>query len=285
MKKIVILLVATTLFSCQQKENSTSETTVQSATNENTEVAANTKEQVINFFLEQFNTIQENLNRIKEKQKIVTLSTKDGELKKTPQEQIISDIAFINELLDKNRQTIQALNEKVRQSNVKIDGLDKTIETLNNMIDEQDAEITFLKHKLSNLNIQLNNIDDKYKAELKSSEAKTEKLNRAYCAIGTQDELLKQNLILKKGGSIGIGKLEDVDPNLPNNMLSTINIYRTTDISIAARKVKLISDHAKGSYKITDRGSIKTLSINDPDEFWKLSRYLVIEISADEPED
>lgn len=289
MKKYLIVIALPFMFGC----NGGNKETANAGINMNTDSVSvvngelsgqlQDKEAIINGFLKSFNEIQQNLNAIKSKQQAVALETEGVERKKTPQEQIVSDIQFINGLLEKNRMALSTLTEKLKNSDIKNEELDITVSNLNVQVNEKEEEINFLKNRLSSLNYKLNDVDAAYQKEMKESAAKTEKLNTAYCSIGTTPELTKQGIITKKGGFVGAGKLKELDANVAKGMFSPIDIYQTKEISIAARKAKMITGHTKGSYRFEDKYHLKTLIILNPDEFWKTSRYLVIEVSGDEP--
>ena len=243
------------------------------------------KDAVINDLMRSINDIQDNLNQIKLKEKNVTLNTQEHELKKNKTEQIKSDIQFIYDLLNKNRHTLAAMNEKVKGSDLKIAELEKFIGNLTAQTIDQEAEIGTLKDKVTKLNIELNTLDLSLEKERKESAEKTEKLNTVYCAIGTLKELMKEGLVVKKGSTVGIGKTPELNPNLTTGLFSAIDIYGTREISIAAKKVKIISGHTSGSYRLEEKASIKKLVILNPDEFWKTSKYLIIEISGEGPQE
>jgi len=49
---------------------------------------------------------------------------------------------------------------------------------------------------------------------------------------------------------------------------------------VNSKDAKLITSHPSGSYEIIAEGEnmIAGIEIKDPDEFWKISRYAVVEI-------
>jgi hypothetical protein len=61
----------------------------------------------IQSFINGFNEIQDNLDLIKEKEKIVSASSKDSETRKSKEEQIVSDIQMIYDIMNKNKQRFE----------------------------------------------------------------------------------------------------------------------------------------------------------------------------------
>src|ERR1019366_5522139 len=193
-----------------------------------------------------FNEIQDNLNTIKLKEKSVTLHSQSVELQKSNKDQIISDIQYIYDLLNKNRQALISINKKfkeetskVKEVNSKNSELEKFIINLTIQVTEQETEIASLKNKLNTLKTELDLLNISSTNVQAESDHKTVRLNKAYFAIGTLDGLKKEGLIIEKGGVIGIGKIPEPNPNISKNVFSVIDIYETTEVAIAANKVKL----------------------------------------------
>src|SRR6218665_510555 len=164
----------------------------------------------IQSFILGFNEIQDNLDMIKEKEKIVSANSKDAETRKSKEDQIVADIQSIYDAMNKNKQRLAAMRTKLKDSNNKNEELEKFINRLTASIEEKDAQINNLKGDLERLNVEMTNLNTNYQEEVQASSAKTEKLNTGYYAFGTAKELIKNNVLTKEGGFIGIGKSQKV---------------------------------------------------------------------------
>ena len=235
------------------------------------------KEAALQEFISSFNEIQENLNTIKEKEKIVSTSSSSGDVK-SKEDQIKEDIQSIYDLMAKNKNRIGSLTKKLKDSNLKLEGMEKMIENLQNTINQKDGEIADLKQKMEGLNIELANLNTNYKAVEEESETKTELINTAYYAIGTLKELKEKNVISKEGGFIGIGKTTKVKSDFNKDYFTKVNIEQTPSINIGAKKAKILSNHPSSSYKIIGEKPVEKIEITNPKEFWSNSKYLVIVI-------
>jgi len=235
------------------------------------------KEAALQEFISSFNEIQENLNTIKEKEKIVSTSSSSGDVK-SKEDQIKEDIRSIYDLMAKNKNRIGSLTKKLKDSNLKLEGMEKMIENLQNTINQKDGEIADLKSKMESLNIELANLNTNYKEAEEESTAKTEVINTAYYAIGTSKELKEKNVISKEGGFIGIGKSTKVKADFNKDYFTKVNIEQTSSINIGARKVKILSNHPTSSYKLVGEKPVEKIEISNPKEFWSNSKYLVIVI-------
>jgi len=231
----------------------------------------------IQSFILGFNEIQENLDVIKEKEKIVTENSKNAEMRKSKEDQIVADIQAIYDAMNKNKQRLAQMKNKLNSSNTKNAELEKFITRLTASIEEKDAQINTLKSDLEHLNVEMTNLNTTYQEELQASGAKTEKLNTAYYAFGTAKELIKNNVLTKEGGFIGLGKSQKVKEDFNKEYFTKIDITSVNVIPLGAKKAKLITTHPAGSYKIEGAdGKAEKLTITDPESFWGTSKYLVI---------
>ena len=144
----------------------------------------NEKEAALQEFIGAFNEIQDNLNEIKKKEKIVSSASNQGDVK-NKETQIKEDIQAIYDLMSKNKNRIGALTKKLKNANLKLEGMEKMIENLQATINLKDGEIADLKTKIESLNIELSNLNTNYVAVETESAQKTDELNTTFYAIGT----------------------------------------------------------------------------------------------------
>lgn len=233
----------------------------------------------IQTFIRGFNEIQDNLDVIKEKEKIVSENSKDPEVRKTKEQQIVDDIQSIYDIMNKNKQRLASLKSKLSTSNKKNEELEKFIARLTSEIEEKDAQINDLKGQLEKLNVQLADLNLNYEEATQEVAVKTEKLNTAYYAFGTSKELIKNGVLTKEGGFIGIGKSEKMKDDFNKNYFMKVDVTNFSELVLGAKKAKMVTTHPAGSYKFegTD-GRADKLVILNADDFWSASKYLVIVI-------
>ena len=136
------------------------------------------KDSAIFGFIRSFNEIQENLDVIKDKEKLLTTSSQTGELDQNQKDKIIGDIQAIYDLMVKNKQKLSSVNKKLKKANLKISEFEKMIERMNNQIAEKDVEISELKSQLEKMNVELSEVTLNYEAAKEMLEEKTTKLNK-----------------------------------------------------------------------------------------------------------
>ena len=280
MKKYLILLLIPAFFACGRAAEKKAEE-LQSKTDSLTSQTLQ-KDEAINEFIRSINEIQGALDTIKQKENIINLSTdRGGELQLSAKDQIKNDIESIYSLMLKNKETVNALSKKLKNSNMKVTELSKMVERLNKDLAAKAAQIEDLRSKLAKLNASFEmanlKIDTlsrtvKEQGSQLSSQSQTiaaqdEALNTAYYVIGTKKELIKNNII--KSGEI----LSDF-----NKVLFTkIDVRKVTEISILSKKARILSSHPSSAYKFTgDKKVIQALQILDYKAFWSNSKYLVI---------
>lgn len=235
------------------------------------------KEAALQEFVNSFNEIQENLTTIKEKEKIISNSSKSGDVK-SKEDQIKEDIQAIYDLMNKNKNRINALSSKLKASKVQIEGLEQMIASLQAQLNDKDNQIAELKSMVEALNIELSNLNVNYQEAEQEASLKTDKLNTAYYAFGTSKELKEKGVISKEGGFIGIGKSSKVKADFNKDYFTKIDITQVNAINIGAKKAKILTTHPSGSYKLVGEKTVEKIEIINAEEFWSASKYLVIVI-------
>jgi vacuolar-type H+-ATPase subunit I/STV1 len=249
------------------------------------------KDSAIIDFLSDFNEIQANLDSIKKMEELVTVQSQSRELNRRQKDQIIDDINLLNKMLQKNKELTASLQKKLNNSNYKIGQLQETITQLQQMVDnlerqvkQKDVEITALNEKVAKLNSNINVLNKKIdeiesesaeKSELIQSQENT--LNTAFYAYGSSKELKENSVIEKEGGFIGIGKTSVVPKNFNRDYFTQIDIRAFDYLPLMVKKAKVISVHPADSYHISGNKTADTLFIDNKEQFWKASKYLVIE--------
>jgi predicted nucleic acid-binding Zn-ribbon protein len=234
------------------------------------------KESALQEFVTSFNEISDNLNAIKEKEKLVVNSTKGGDAK-SKEQQIKDDIAAIYDLMLRNKNALGGLQSKLKKSNSRIAGLEQMITNLEKQIADKDIEIEDLKKQMEGLNIEIADLKTSVESTKKESEEKTVRLNAGYYAIGTKKELVEKKIISREGGFLGMGKSTKVTDNFDKTYFTKVDVSSTTEIPAAGKKVKLLSNHPSSSYSLEGSLSKKEkIVIKDAAEFWSNSKYLVV---------
>lgn len=232
-------------------------------------------------FIEGYNAIQENLDLIKEKEKIISEAGKDAETRKNKSDEIVADIQAIYDALNQNKTRLAALQNRLASSTKKNDEAQKQLQLFINRLEAElqakETQITDLKTQLEQLNVEMTNLRITYSETVQESALKTEKLNTAYYAFGTTKELINNGVLTKDGGFIGIGKTAKIKEDFNKSYFTKIDVTTTKSIILSSKKAKIITTHPASTYKIQGpEGKVERIVINNPEEFWAASKYLVI---------
>ena len=282
---IVLIIIGVVLYSLYSREHKKLLTIMEdqkvSLTDKITE-----RDSVINEWILTFSEIEKNLATIKEKEKIITISSSDVEFSKDQRDRILEDIKYINSLLDQNKKKIASLNAQLKKSGGTIKALQIKITELEASMKQSESEISDLKTTLAEKNFEIEQLNEEMtdmQVTIDQKEAeivnKTAELNKAYYAYGTFKELKAKGLVTKEGGFIGLGKKISLIENFPDSAFTLINITETKIIPVNAKDAKLITEHPAGSYELIRRnGLVESVEIKDPAKFWKISKYAVVEL-------
>ena len=290
MKRYLILLLIPFMFACgETKEEIRLKNQVDSLLG-----VTSVDQQSIMEYLKSFNEIQENLNEIKEKENVITtLTVGDVELEETDVEAINNDILAIYELMQENKKKLAYMKNKLQKSSSKNTELKRTIKLLNNNIVQKDLELSDLRSQLELKNIDITDLNIKIAEMDKDLENMTfeglakdsvitdqdEKLHMAFYIIDTKKNLKEKGILESDGGFIGIGGITKV--KMIESEFKQVDIREVTEFSLnETKKIQLITDHPDGSYEFeqSEDGKYLKLVIKDIDEFWKMSKYLVISL-------
>jgi uncharacterized coiled-coil protein SlyX len=245
------------------------------------------RDSVVNDWLMTFDQIEKDLNMIKQKENIITMKSSESELSKDKKQQVLADIKYINTLLENNKKKLAGLTAQLKNSNGTIKGLENRIATLETTMKQYEIDITALKETVTNkdseigqLNVKVAELDGTVEKQGETIKGQTEKLNEAYLISGTSKELKEKGIISKEGGFLGLGKLGTLVADLPENTFSKVDITQLKTIPIHSKDAKLITKHPSGSYEIVpeEDKKIAYIEIKDPEMFWKISKYAVVEI-------
>ena len=246
----------------------------------------NDRDSLINEWVQAFNEIEKDIATIKEKENILNVKSDDQEFSKDRRVEILDDIKYINSLLEANKKKIWNLNYRLKKSGVKITALESKINDLENSLNMRDSSINILKDNLAQkdfemikLNELMGELETKVNEQNIVMNSQTAELNKAYLAYGTYKELKEKGVLTKDGGFLWIGQEKTLKENFNENNFTEINILKTTKIPVETKSLELITHHPKGSYDIVmdSTHTIAYLEIKDPVQFWKVSKYAVLE--------
>ncbi len=246
-----------------------------------------TRDSTINDWLMTFDQIEKNLNLIKQKENLITVNTGEQEYSGERKAQILEDIKIINTLMEENKTRIAQLNAQLKKSGGEITGLKSMIAELEASMKIREDEISELKLALVNkdseigqLNVQMADLQETVTQKDEMISEQTVEINTAFVVSGTYKDLKEKGLLSKEGGFLGLGAKESLVEDFSDSLFARVDITEMKTIPVNSKSVKFITEHPSGSYDLIHEGEdlIAAIEIKDPDQFWKISRYAVVEI-------
>ncbi len=249
------------------------------------------RDSVINDFVSTFNEIDENLTFIHQRRNQLTLEA-SKEINSDRKSEILDDIRLMDSMLVASSKHIEDLEKRLKDSGVRMRSFENRIASLNQTITQNTTEMEELRRVVEEKDYQIAELStriDQYQTEL---DVKNEELyikemdiletnrqmNTAYYALGSYKELKEQGIVDRTGGLLGIGSTKTIQQNLRNEYFTPMDIREIKTIPIASKTAKIITEHPDDSYELVmEDGLISALVIENPEEFWRISKYAVIE--------
>ena len=259
------------------------------AQNDSLSVALAEKDAEMEGILGALNEVQEGFRLINEAENRVDLQ-RDNVEGASGAQKIKEDIRFISEKLQANREQIKKLEDQLKNSRYASAQMKKTLAGLKAELESREQQIATLQSELAAKNIRIAELDDavaglsqNVKDLVAENEAKAatvasqdKALNTAWFVFGTNSELKDQKILTQKF----LQKkqvLKDGDFN--KDYFTQIDIRTDKEIKLYSKDAELLTTHPAGSYELVkDAKEQLTLKITNPNEFWSVSRYLVIQV-------
>ena len=254
------------------------------AQNDSLTVALSEKNMALDQAMQAIADIQEGFRAINEAEGRVSVQSQGGE-GITDAERLKEDILFIQQKMEANRKQIAELEKKLKAGGAETANLRKVLANLQQELNDKVASIAALQGELARKNIRIAELDSAVviltgdvnalqeitEVQQEVIEQQVDQLNTAWYVYGTIKELKEQN-ILNKGEVL-------TSTEYNKNYFTEIDIRDDKVFPLYAKRAKLLTTHPAGSYEfIKDDDKQLTLCVLDPETFWSVSRYLVIQV-------
>ena len=279
MKLLGTLFLITVLFACKeepQQRTDTADIALLKSQMEQMELDAQLKDSIVNESLSFFNEIQENLLAIGVKEESVRQQSGDTEIANNEREMVLNEIRQINNLRTDNAKKMTQLHDQMKNSGMKIIELQAMVNRLMHQLADKDAEIQSLQKELEQKNKDFARLFDAYQEKDYQIDLMKEDMNTVYYVYGTEKELLKNEVISKNKGFVGVGRKVRLKEDFNENYFTKIDKRSKKDFLISGDKIELISTHPTSSYDLIPVGENTKLVVKDAKGFWKVSQYLIV---------
>ncbi|WP_430809466.1 MULTISPECIES: hypothetical protein [unclassified Carboxylicivirga] len=236
--------------------------------------------------------IDDNLQQIKEKEQLITLNvSRDEAGSEAVEDKINRDIQAIYELMVQNKETISQLERQLKQASTNSSNLNKLVKRLNTQLKDKTLEIIELQARLKEqrltiddlnfslegLQLVVDSLEGARHATQQALDETTEKLYRAYYAFGSKKELKEENIISSDGF---LSKNKLLSDGFSQDYFTAIDYRELDSLNLFMPKAKILSNHPESSYTLEEsEGGAMVLTIRDKEQFWRLTRHLVIQVN------
>jgi len=202
---------------------------------------------------------------------------------------INEDMTYLNDMLQANKDELARLKSKIKKSAFRSTELERTISRITKSLEEETSKVALLQAELADKDSLIVKLDTKVSelgknvedlsADNKSKETKIkeqdETIHTAWYVFGTRSEL-KQQKIITSDGLFSQQRVLQHDFN--KNYFVRIDARNTKSIPLYSSHAKILTNHPKSSYTLEKENGNFVLLIVDTDEFWSVSKYLVVEV-------
>lgn len=283
MKKILMLaLLAVAVGACNEKKPAGPTTedlseTVEELTRENEQLRNETDD-----LLSTLNEIEEGFREINEAQGRLTVDRR-GE-GANAQERIREDMQYIQETMAQNRELIEKLRARLRENGNTNQQLQRTLDNLTAQMEEKTAEIAQLRQELEAKNIRIDELDEQVatlnedlsnlqehsQQQEQTISQQDRRLFTGWYAIGTKKEL--KNASILSGGEV-------LQSTFDASYFTEVDIRDLNSIPLNYKSPEILTNHPANSYNLEKLSKTQyILHITDRDQFWRTSKYLVIQV-------
>lgn len=242
------------------------------------------KDTELNEIMGTVNEIQEGFRRINEAEGRITVN--DGNMESETSKQVIREnMQYIQEVMAQNRDMISQLKDKLRASSVNADKFKKMVDDLSAQLEEREMKVQELEARLAEKDIliaqqgeritslseNVDSLSEENKAKSRTVSEQDKQIHAAWYVFGTKSEL-KEQKILQSGDVLKSGDFN-------KDYFTKIDIRYDKEIKLYSKSAKLLTNHPAGSYNLEkDNKGQYVLHITEPDTFWSVSKYLVIQV-------
>lgn len=280
MKQLVFAaILALTVMACTSQKEDARLVAVESQ-RDSLKTVVEQKDNEINDMVSTLNDITDGFRAINEAESRVNIERNNEGADNA--ERIRTDMQFIQQTMQHNRELVNKLRAQLRQSSVRSEQLQRTLENLTAQLQEKDTQLKSLQAELeakdvkigelssqvSELSEDVSSLREETARKSQTISSQDKQLNTAWFVYGTKKELKAQRIL--DGGKL-------LQSNFNRDYFTKIDIRVDKEIRLYSRSARVLTSHPASSYTLTqDANKQYILRITDPQLFWSASKYLVV---------
>ena len=283
-KHLIISIVITSLLcSCNRYNEQKQQQTLEDITKQELATALNERDELLSLVKE----VSVGLEQIKHLENVMSIAAARPAETSVQKARILSDISNLKKRISQRREQLEQLEAKLQNSTINNKELQETIGALRVLIDSQMDEIESLKEQLTaahkqigalstavdSLNTTVSTVTDERDSAQETSARFENELNICYYVVATKSDLKNHNII--ESGFLRTTTLMKGDFD---KEFFIIGDKRTLDtLPLKTDKARILTNHPETSYRIVEENGQKVIKITNPNQFWSLTDYLVVQ--------
>lgn len=223
------------------------------------------------------NDVENNINAINDAESLMMIEDEGA----SQRDHINSELIHIKEVMAINRARLDSLTNVLDKANrdrgylrntikklqAQIKEKEEMIALMQEQIEQKDKQITSLNTAVNNLNENLNDMSVKNDEQRQLIANQIEQMNTVYYIAAKKKELKRMGILTSK---------YILRNEVPTSLFTKADKSKLNEITIEAKKIIVLSSHPAGSYTIVKNDAQILLQIINPEQFWSITKYLVI---------
>jgi len=246
-------------------------------------------QQEVDGYFSAMNQIEQNIEKIKDTENIISIQPVGKDLSDDARNKINEDMSYLYDMLKANKEELARLKSKLKKSAFNSSQLEQTIVKLTKSLEEETAKVALLNEEFAKKDSLIIKLDTQVtimgkdievlKIDNKNKDSKIveqdETIHTAWYVFGTISELKKQKIVTSDGL---FSQQRVLQHDFNKNYFVRIDARNTKSIPLYSSHAKILTNHPKSSYTLEKENGNFVLLIVDTEEFWSVSKYLVIEV-------
>ena len=283
MKKIVILGIGASMFflgSCVESSQKYKSLQARLDSLSTVHIMQNS---AMESLLADLNDISAGMQSLRDAERLLTLETinenKDNSKSKQQLNQLKKDVQAITEAIASYKEQISKLEGKNKSQSAEfkrlIAGLNAELDQRTHKLHEITPQLAEKPEEVANLTENVEALDKANKSQQMTINEQDMAIHQGHYLIGNRKELKEAEVISRQG----IFCPPIVSSQAQKADFTDLDIREMKVIPLNSKKAKLLSVHPADSYTLeTGEDGNMTLKINDENNFWKQTKYLVVMI-------
>ena len=283
MKKIVILGIGASMFflgSCVESSQKYKSLQARLDSLSTVHIMQNSEMESMLAYL---NYISAGMQSLRDSERLLTLETinenKANSKSKQQLNQLKKDVQAITEAIASYKEQISKLEGKNKSQSAEfkrlIAGLNAELDQRTQKLNEITKQLAVKTEEVANLTENVEALDKANKSQQMTINEQDMAIHQGHYLIGNRKELKEAEVISRQG----IFCPPIVSSQAQKANFTDLDIREMKVIPLNSKKAKLLSVHPADSYTLeTGEDGNMTLKINDENNFWKQTKYLVVMI-------